>query len=232
MILLIDNYDSFVHNLARYVRELGGEAVVRRNDAVTLDEIGAMAPSHVILSPGPCTPAEAGVTTDVVRRFGATTPVLGVCLGHQAIGAAYGAAVVRAARPMHGKTSPVTHDGTGVFAGLPSPLTAARYHSLVLAPGSLPAALRVTATADDDGAIMAVEHREHPVTGVQFHPESAASEYGYAIVDRFLRGDRSRADALPALADGAGDWGAPRRAPGARRARRRPWGWCGERGRR
>ena len=204
MILLVDNYDSFVHNLARYVRELGGEAVVRRNDAVTLDDVAALAPSHVILSPGPCTPAEAGVTTAIVRRFGPTTPILGVCLGHQAIGAAYGADVVRAGRPMHGKTSPVTHDGTGVFAGLPSPLTAARYHSLVLAPASLPRELRVTATADDDGAIMGVAHREHPVAGVQFHPESAASTYGYAIVDRFLRGERSRAGALPAHADGVG----------------------------
>ncbi|HEY0777617.1 MAG TPA: aminodeoxychorismate/anthranilate synthase component II [Gemmatirosa sp.] len=201
MILLLDNYDSFVHNLARYVCELGGEAVVRRSDALTLDDVAALAPSHIILSPGPCTPAQAGISVDVVRWFGPSTPVLGVCLGHQAIGAAYGAEVVRAARPMHGRTSMISHDGTDVFVGLPSPLVAARYHSLVLAPASLPAALRVTATADDDGAVMAVAHREHPVTGVQFHPESAASEHGYAIVARFLGRAAAHAGALPARAD-------------------------------
>ena len=203
MILLIDNYDSFVHNLARYVRELGEEAVVRRNDAATLDEIAALAPSHIIISPGPCTPSEAGVSTDVVRRFGPTTPILGVCLGHQCIGAAYGGDIVRAGRPMHGKESPVSHEGTGLFTGLPSPLWVARYHSLVIARETVPAALRVTATSIDDGEIMAVEHREHPVVGVQFHPESAITEHGYALVDRFLHGERSRPDALPSRADGA-----------------------------
>ncbi len=162
MILVIDNYDSFVHNLARYVRELGGEAVVRRNDALTLDEIAALAPSHILLSPGPCTPREAGISVDLIRRFGPTTPILGVCLGHQCIGAAYGADIVRAGRPVHGKTSSITHMGTGVFAGLPSPLMAARYHSLVIAPESLPADLRVTASADEDGEIMAVAHVTHP----------------------------------------------------------------------
>jgi anthranilate synthase/aminodeoxychorismate synthase-like glutamine amidotransferase len=203
MILLIDNYDSFVHNLARYVRELGGEAVVRRNDMLTLDEVAAMAPSHIILSPGPCTPAEAGISTDVVRRFGPTIPILGVCLGHQCIGAAYGGEIVRAGRPQHGRTSPVVHDGSSVFTGLPSPLRVARYHSLVIARSSLPGSLRVSADAGDDGEIMAVVHREHPVVGVQFHPESAATEHGYAMLDRFLRGDLSRADELPAHADGA-----------------------------
>jgi anthranilate synthase/aminodeoxychorismate synthase-like glutamine amidotransferase len=203
MILLIDNYDSFVHNLARYVRELGGEAVVRRNDAVTLAEIEQLAPSHVILSPGPCTPAEAGISTELVRRLGPTTPILGVCLGHQCIGAAYGADIVRAGRPMHGKVSPIAHDGTSLFAGLPSPFWAARYHSLVVAARSLPASLRVTATAGDDGEIMALEHREHPVVGVQFHPESAVSEYGYVLIDRFLRGERSDPATLPHHADGA-----------------------------
>ncbi|MBI4265230.1 MAG: aminodeoxychorismate/anthranilate synthase component II, partial [Acidobacteria bacterium] len=133
MILLIDNYDSFVHNLARYVRELGEEALVRRNDRITLSDIAALKPSHIILSPGPCTPLEAGVSTDVVRRFGPSTPILGVCLGHQCIGAAYGAAIVRARRPLHGRTSPIAHDGSGIFAGLPSPLRATRYHSLVIA---------------------------------------------------------------------------------------------------
>ena len=203
MILLIDNYDSFVYNLARYVRELGEDALVRRHDEVTLDEIEELAPSHVIISPGPCTPAEAGISTDVVRRFGPRIPILGVCLGHQCIGAAYGGDIVRAGRPMHGKTSLVTHDATSVFAGLPSPLEVARYHSLVIARETLPASLRVTAVAADDGEIMAVEHREHPVVGVQFHPESASTEHGYALLDRFLRGERSRPEALPDRADGA-----------------------------
>jgi anthranilate synthase/aminodeoxychorismate synthase-like glutamine amidotransferase len=217
-ILLIDNYDSFVHNLARYVRELGDEAVVCRNDRVTLDEVAAMAPSHIILSPGPCTPSEAGISIDVVHRFGATTPILGVCLGHQCIGAAYGGEIVRAGRPQHGKTSPIAHDGSSVFAGLPSPFWAARYHSLVIARPSLPASLRVTASATDDGEIMAVAHREYPVVGVQFHPESAATECGYAMLDRFLRGERSRGNDLPAHADGAllpsraaRPWGADRK---------------------
>lgn len=205
MILLIDNYDSFVHNLARYVRELGEDALVRRNDQVTLEEIAALAPSHIILSPGPCTPAEAGISTAVVRRFGPVTPMLGVCLGHQCIGAAYGGEIVRARRPLHGRTSPITHDSSGIFTGLPSPLRAARYHSLVIARGSLPPVLRVTASAADDDEIMAVEHRTHPVIGVQFHPESAATEHGYALLDRFLHGERSRPDRLPARADGARD---------------------------
>jgi anthranilate synthase/aminodeoxychorismate synthase-like glutamine amidotransferase len=203
MVFIIDNYDSFVHNLARYVRELGGEVVVCRNDKVTLPEIEAFAPSHIILSPGPCSPTEAGISTDVVRRFGATTPILGVCLGHQCIGAAYGANIIRAGRPVHGRTSAVVHDGSSVFAGLPSPIRLARYHSLVIEPVTVPPALRVTATAADDGEIMAVEHREHPVIGVQFHPESAASEYGYAIIDRFLHGKHAREAALPTGADGA-----------------------------
>lgn len=200
MILLIDNYDSFVYNLARYVRELGDEPVVRRHDAVALEEIAALAPSHIIISPGPCSPAEAGISTDVVRRFGATIPILGVCLGHQCIGAAYGAEIVRARRPMHGKTSRIHHDGAGIFAGIPSPFTATRYHSLVIAPESLPPALRPIAVAED-GEIMAVEHREHPVVGVQFHPESALTEHGYRILDRFLHGPAARGTELPDRAD-------------------------------
>jgi anthranilate synthase component 2 len=203
MILLIDNYDSFVHNLARYVRELGYEAVVHRNEALTVDDALAMAPSHVIISPGPCTPAEAGVSTELVRRLGPSTPILGVCLGHQCIGAAYGGEVVRAGRPMHGRTSRIEHDGTSIFTGLPSPLRAARYHSLVVARGSLPPSLRVLASSLDDGEVMAVAHRTHPVIGVQFHPESAASEYGYAMLDNFIRGDASRAATLPTHADGS-----------------------------
>jgi anthranilate synthase/aminodeoxychorismate synthase-like glutamine amidotransferase len=201
MILLIDNYDSFVHNLARYVRELGGEAVVRRNDEITLDDIKDMTPSHIILSPGPCTPAESGISVDVIKRFGPSLPILGVCLGHQCIGAAYGGDIVRAGRPVHGRPSPIAHDGSSVLSGLPSPFPAARYHSLVIERGSLPASLRAFAFAEDDGEIMAVEHRTDPVVGVQFHPESAATEYGYWILDRFLRGARERA--LPTGADGA-----------------------------
>ena len=202
MILLIDNYDSFVHNLARYVRELGGTPVVRRNDALTLEAIARLAPTHILISPGPCSPAQAGISTSVVRRFGATTPILGVCLGHQAIGAAYGARIVRAAVPVHGKVSSIHHDGTGLFAGLPSPFQATRYHSLVVERSSLPAALRVTATSDD-GEIMALAHREHPVVGVQFHPESALTEHGYRLLDRFLHGAQARTAALPDRADGA-----------------------------
>jgi anthranilate synthase/aminodeoxychorismate synthase-like glutamine amidotransferase len=203
MVLLIDNYDSFVHNLARYVRELGEEAVVRRNDVVTPGEIEALAPSHLIISPGPCTPTEAGVSTEVVRRFGPTIPILGVCLGHQCIGAAYGGDIVRARRPMHGRTSRIVHDGSSILEGLPSPLRATRYHSLVIERQSLPSTLRVFASAADDDEIMAVVHRTHPVIGVQFHPESAASEYGYAMLDRFLHGDRSRGAQLPPRADGS-----------------------------
>jgi anthranilate synthase component 2 len=185
MIVLLDNYDSFVHNLARYVRELGGTPEVVRNDAASVDDIVALAPTHVIVSPGPCTPAEAGISVEVIRRLGPTTPVLGVCLGHQAIGAAYGARVVRAGRPMHGRTSAIAHDRTGVLRGLPSPFRATRYHSLVLERASLPSELMVNATAED-GEIMAVRHAEHPVHGVQFHPESVLSEHGHAIVRRFL----------------------------------------------
>ncbi|HET7296147.1 MAG TPA: aminodeoxychorismate/anthranilate synthase component II [Gemmatimonadales bacterium] len=202
MILLIDNYDSFVYNLARYVRELGEETVVRRHDATSPEEIRALRPSHIIISPGPCTPGEAGISTDVVRRFGAGTPVLGVCLGHQCIGAAYGAAIVRAPRPMHGKASHIRHDGRGVFAGLPNPFLAARYHSLVIARTGLSPELRVTASADD-GAIMAVEHVSHPVIGVQFHPESVLTEFGYVLLDRFLHGTGARRGAVPDRADGA-----------------------------
>ena len=201
MILLIDNYDSFVYNLARYVRELGETPAVCRNDGLTMSEIGRMAPSHIIISPGPCSPNEAGISIDVVRRFGPTIPILGVCLGHQVIGAAFGAAIVRARQPMHGKVSPIRHDRSGIFADLPSPFHATRYHSLAVSPESLPPELRVTATADD-GEIMALEHREHPVVGVQFHPESALSEHGYRLLDRFLHRERSRIATLPDRADG------------------------------
>src|SRR6185436_8716394 len=149
MILLIDNYDSFVYNLARYVRELGEEPLVRRHDAIGVDEILGLAPSHIIISPGPCSPTEAGISTEVVRQVGQHIPILGVCLGHQCIGAAYGGSIVRAGVPMHGKTSPIHHTGAGIFAGLPDPFIATRYHSLVIAPGSIPPELRVTATSED-----------------------------------------------------------------------------------
>jgi anthranilate synthase/aminodeoxychorismate synthase-like glutamine amidotransferase len=202
MILLIDNYDSFVRNLARYVRELGAEQIVRRNDEVTISQIEALQPSHIILSPGPCSPAEAGISTAVVQRFGSRIPVLGVCLGHQCIGAAYGAQVVRAGRPVHGRTSFVEHDGSTIFEGIPSPFRATRYHSLAILRQSLPECLRVIASATDDGEIMAVAHREYPVVGVQFHPESAATEYGYQLLNRFVHGGTAPFE-LPRYADGA-----------------------------
>jgi anthranilate synthase/aminodeoxychorismate synthase-like glutamine amidotransferase len=200
VILLLDNYDSFVYNLSRYVRELGETPLVVRNDAISVDEIRAVAPSHIIVSPGPCSPSEAGISVDLVRALGPHTPILGVCLGHQAIGAAYGAEIVRARKPMHGKTSRIHHDGTELFADVPSPFTATRYHSLVIAPDSLPPELRVTARSED-GEIMAVAHRTHPVVGVQFHPESALTEHGYWLIDHFLHGDRARESPLPDRAD-------------------------------
>jgi anthranilate synthase/aminodeoxychorismate synthase-like glutamine amidotransferase len=202
MILLIDNYDSFVYNLARYVRELGQSPLVRRHDAITAEEILALAPSHIIISPGPCSPNEAGVSTEVVRRVGPAIPILGVCLGHQCIGAAYGGEIVRAGRPMHGKTSRIHHGGTGLFTGLPSPFQATRYHSLVIAPASVPPELEITATSED-GEIMAVQHVRFPVYGVQFHPESVLTEHGYRLIDHFLHGVPATPRSLPVAADGA-----------------------------
>jgi anthranilate synthase component 2 len=202
MILLIDNYDSFVYNLARYVRELGETPLVRRNDAMTVDDILELAPSHVIISPGPCSPVEAGISTDVVRRLGPSIPVLGVCLGHQCIGAAYGGEIVRAGRPMHGKTSRIHHRGTDLFTGLPNPFLASRYHSLVISPDSVPRELEVTATSED-GEIMAVRHGTHPVYGVQFHPESVLTEHGYRMLDHFLHGVSTAPRELPPAADRA-----------------------------
>ena len=202
MILLIDNYDSFVYNLARYVRELGETPLVRRHDAVSVEDVVALAPSHIIISPGPCSPKEAGISTELVREVGATIPILGVCLGHQCIGAAYGGEIVRAGAPMHGKVSRIHHSGAGLFAGLPSPFSATRYHSLVIAPASVPPGLQVTATSED-GEIMAVQHVEHPVHGLQFHPESVLTEHGYRLLDHFLHGVPSTPRALPQAADGA-----------------------------
>ena len=187
MILVIDNYDSFTYNLVQYLGELGAQLEVRRNDEISVEDVGALRPEAIILSPGPCAPAQAGVTVPVIRRWGSEIPMLGVCLGHQAIGEAYGGKVVRAARVMHGKTSRIEHDGRGLFEGLPNPLQVMRYHSLVVEPGSLPPALEVTARATDDPSeIHAMRHREHPVWGVQFHPESVLTEHGKDILRNFL----------------------------------------------
>lgn len=186
MILLIDNYDSFVHNLARYFQRLGHQTVVVRNDAVELDDVAMCQPSAIVLSPGPCTPREAGCSLDLVRRFHATIPILGVCLGHQAIAAALGARITRAPEPMHGRVSPVLHDGQGVFAGLPSPFFACRYHSLVVDQATLPSCLVVSAHTADR-VVMAVRHRDRPLVGLQFHPESILTSHGYALLAAFLR---------------------------------------------
>jgi anthranilate synthase component 2 len=201
MILLIDNYDSFVYNLARYVTELGEEATVVRSDALTTDDVTRLAPSHIIISPGPCTPAEAGASVDVVRQLADRIPILGVCLGHQCIGAAYGMRIIRATEPRHGKTSTITHGGEGLFAGIPNPFMAARYHSLVVDLASVPDEVEVTAWAED-GEIMAMRHRTDPVWGIQFHPESILTDFGYHLLHRFLWPERA-VDALPVKAD----WG-------------------------
>ena len=193
MILVLDNYDSFTWNLVQYLGEMGEVLDVRRNDALSVEQVGALAPEAIVLSPGPCTPSEAGITVPVIQRWGATIPILGVCLGHQAIGEAYGGRVVRAGRVMHGKTSDLAHDGTDLFAGLPSPLRVMRYHSLVVDPGSLPAALEVTARATDSATeIHALRHRTHPVWGVQFHPESVLTQEGKALLRNFLALARER----------------------------------------
>jgi anthranilate synthase component II len=187
MLLVIDNYDSFTYNLVQYLGELGADVEVHRNDAITVDEIGALAPSAIVISPGPCAPSQAGITVDVIRRWGSSIPILGVCLGHQAIGEAYGGRVVRAERVMHGKTSQVEHDGEGVFAGLPSPLEVMRYHSLVVERTSLPDSLEVVARAvKDRNEIHGVRHREHPVHGLQFHPESVMTQHGKGLLKNFL----------------------------------------------
>jgi anthranilate synthase component 2 len=185
MLLLIDNYDSFTFNLFHYLGELGAGVVVKRNDEISVRDALAMRPDGIVLSPGPCTPNEAGICVDLVKAADGRVPILGVCLGHQAIGQAYGARVVRAPVPMHGKLSRVHHTGKGVFRGLNDDFEATRYHSLTLAPESVPQSLEVTA-ATDDGVIMGVMHKSHPVHGVQFHPESIASENGHALLRNFL----------------------------------------------
>ena len=189
MLLVIDNYDSFTYNLVQYLGELGETPRVVRNDAIGVDDVGSLGATAIVISPGPKTPAEAGICIPLIQRFGPTIPILGVCLGHQAIGEAYGGKVVRAPRGvMHGKTSKVQHDGTGLFEGVPSPLEVMRYHSLVVDAATLPASLRVAATAADDATeIHAVKHATHPVWGVQFHPESILTQHGRAILENFLR---------------------------------------------
>jgi anthranilate synthase component 2 len=189
LLLLIDNYDSFTYNLVQYLGELGADVHVHRNDVLTLEQIGAWAPEQIVISPGPCTPSEAGISVPLIRRFAGAIPILGVCLGHQAIGQAFGGNIVRATQVMHGKVSPVAHDGRGVFTGLPSPLTATRYHSLAIERTSMPACLEVTATSAD-GEVMGVRHREWPVEGVQFHPEAILTEHGHALLSNFLAGVR------------------------------------------
>ena len=190
MLLMIDNYDSFTFNLVQYLQTLGAEVKVVRNDELSVAQIEALAPERIVISPGPCTPNEAGVSVEVITRLGARVPILGVCLGHQSIGQAYGGDVVRAKTIMHGKTSRIRHEGQGVFAGLPDGYEATRYHSLVVSRDSLPECLEITAWTDnDDGSfdeIMGLRHREHPVEGVQFHPESILTEHGHALLRNFL----------------------------------------------
>lgn len=185
MILVIDNYDSFTYNLVQYLGELGGEVQVYRNDEIDIAGIERLQPDHLLLSPGPCTPNEAGVTLQAIEHFAGSIPILGVCLGHQAIGQAFGGEVVRAGRLMHGKTSPILHQGESIFAGLPNPFTATRYHSLIVDRASLPACLAITAETAE-GEIMGLQHKEYPIVGVQFHPESIISEYGHQMLRNFL----------------------------------------------
>jgi anthranilate synthase component II len=194
MLLMIDNYDSFTYNLVQYFAELGEDVRVYRNDAISIKEIAAMKPARIVISPGPCSPAEAGISVATINEFAGKVPLLGVCLGHQSIGAAFGGEIVHAKQLMHGKTSPVLHHGTGVFAGLPSPLTVTRYHSLAIRRDTLPDCLEVTAWTAD-GEIMGVRHRTLDVEGVQFHPESILTECGHALLKNFLRGEAMEATA-------------------------------------
>ncbi len=192
MLLVIDNYDSFTYNLVQYFGELGELIEVRRNDVITVDDVQRMSPSAIVISPGPCTPAEAGISVEVIRQLGADIPMLGVCLGHQAMGEAYGGRVVRASRVMHGKRSRIVHNGTGLFADVPSPFAVMRYHSLIVERATLPSVLEITAVAEDaPDEIHAMRHRVHPVWGVQFHPESILTEHGKTLLVNFLAMARS-----------------------------------------
>lgn len=185
MVFVLDNYDSFTYNLVQYMGELGAEMTVRRNDELSVDEVEALEPERILLSPGPCTPHEAGISIEVIKRFAGKVPILGVCLGHQAIGAAFGGNVVRAAQLMHGKTSEVAHDGRTIFSGLANPMTCTRYHSLIVAEENLPEDLEVTARTAD-GTIMGLRHREYQIEGVQFHPESVLTQDGKRLIKNFL----------------------------------------------
>jgi anthranilate synthase component 2 len=188
MVVVVDNYDSFTYNLVQYLGELGADVRVMRNDAVTVEIIRAARPDHIVISPGPGRPENAGVTMDVIREMGRETPILGVCLGHQAIGAVFGGSVIRATVPMHGKTSTIEHDGRGIFAGITEPFLASRYHSLIVSDEGLPAALEVTARTKEDHTIMGLRHRSWPVHGVQFHPESILTGEGHRLLRNFLEG--------------------------------------------
>ena len=188
MLLMIDNYDSFTYNLVQYFGELGERVTVYRNDQLTLNDVDALAPSHVVISPRPCTPNEAGISVDLVREYGARIPILGVCLGHQSIAQAYGGNIVRAPTLMHGKTSMISHEGESLFGEIPTPFQATRYHSLVVEESSLPDCFEITARADD-GEIMGIAHRAHPVVGVQFHPESILTQYGHKMLHNFLQSE-------------------------------------------
>ena len=190
MLLMIDNYDSFTYNLVQYLGELGEDVRVHRNDEITLEEVEALAPERIVISPGPCTPKEAGISVPLIRHFAGRIPILGVCLGHQSIGEAFGGRIVHARQLMHGKTSPIHHANRGVFSGLPNPMTATRYHSLVIEPESRPEVLEVTAWTED-GEIMGVRHRELAVEGVQFHPESILTECGHELLKNFLEEHRA-----------------------------------------
>jgi anthranilate synthase/aminodeoxychorismate synthase-like glutamine amidotransferase len=185
MIFVLDNYDSFTYNLVQYMGELGAEMTIRRNDDLTVDEVEALEPERILLSPGPCTPQEAGISIELIRRFAGKTPILGVCLGHQAIGAAFGGEVVRAAKLMHGKTSEVEHDGKTIFSGIATPMTCTRYHSLIVSEKNLPQELEISARTAD-GTIMGLRHRKYPVEGVQFHPESVLTDDGKRLIQNFL----------------------------------------------
>jgi anthranilate synthase component 2 len=189
MLFMLDNYDSFTYNLVQYLGELGQEVRVCRNDEITVEGVEKLAPSHIVISPGPCTPNEAGISVPLIKALAGKVPILGVCLGHQAIGQAFGGRIVHAKQVMHGKTSPIRHDSRGVFRGLPGGYTATRYHSLVIEKASLPAELEVSAWTDD-GEIMGVRHRKLAVEGVQFHPESILTEHGHELLRNFLKGDR------------------------------------------
>ncbi|MFZ5652394.1 MAG: anthranilate synthase component II [Bacillota bacterium] len=197
MILMIDNYDSFVYNLVQYLREMGREVAVYRNDSIDLEQVEKLNPDHIIISPGPCTPDEAGISLGLIRYFAGKIPILGVCLGHQAIGQAFGGSVVRAQRPMHGKTSVINHDGRGVFSGLPQTFVVGRYHSLVVCPDGLPDCLEVTALTGA-GEIMGLRHRRYHIEGVQFHPESILTQYGRDMLKNFLGVRRAECEAVSA----------------------------------